>query len=146
MPGSRPTPRQTTLIGLALSALLAGPAFAQPAPPPPGVTVKALQTVPLTDTATKQVVLNAVTMEPGTAVNVHNHPGDCIGTVIEGTVDLLLEGREPRRMVAGDSFANPRGVPHQFRNVGTTPARLVNTVVADKGVPPTTPATFAPKQ
>lgn len=85
-------------------------------------------------------------MEPGTAVNAHTHPGDFIGTVIGSTVGSLIEGREPRRLVAGDSFANPCGPVHQFRNVGTTPARLVIAVVADKGAPPTQPGSFAPKQ
>lgn len=134
----------SALGALVFTALLAGPALAQPAaaPTPPGVTVKTLQAVGLSDTSGKQAVLNAVTLEPGAAITPHVHPGDCIGSVIDGTVDLLVEGREPRRMTAGDSFVNPRGLAHQFRNAGTTTAKLLNTVVADRGVPPTVPASL----
>jgi quercetin dioxygenase-like cupin family protein len=57
--------------------------------------------------------------------------------VIEGTVELVVEGKEPRRFSAGQAWHNPRGPVHYFRNVGGSPARLVNTLVVDKGKPRT---------
>ena len=39
----------------------------------------------------------SVLIEPGGCSPEHVHPGDCIGTVVEGTVDVLECGKELRR-------------------------------------------------
>jgi quercetin dioxygenase-like cupin family protein len=83
----------------------------------------------------KETVLLAITIAPGGSSGRHTHPGDCYGTAVEGSVELQVEGREPRRMSTGEAWHNPRGVVHELRNGGDTPARVVNTLVVDKGVP-----------
>ena len=40
---------------------------------------------------------------------------------------LIVEGQAPRRFTADRAWHNPVG-PAQFRNVGTTPARLINAI------------------
>jgi quercetin dioxygenase-like cupin family protein len=60
-----------------------------------------------------------------------------MGTVVDGTVEWCVAGKDPRRYAPGDAFANPRGVVHQFANVGDGPARLITTPVAGKGKPRT---------
>jgi quercetin dioxygenase-like cupin family protein len=82
----------------------------------------------------------AVSIQPGASVPAHTHPGDCVGSLIEGTVELVAEGKDTKRLAPGDSYANPRGTIHWFRNVGDRPAKLLNTLVVDKGVPPVQPA------
>ena len=57
--------------------------------------------------------------------------------MLEGTVELFVEGQESRRFDAGQAWHNPRGPVHYFKNVGSTPARLVNTLIVDKGKPRT---------
>ena len=111
----------------------------------PGFTSKAVQTSPITNDDTKQVVLMAVSIQPGAAVPPHTHPGDCVGALVEGNVELLVLGKEPRRLVAGDTYANPQGTVHWFRNTGEGAAKLLNTLVVIKGVPPVQPASI-PKQ
>jgi quercetin dioxygenase-like cupin family protein len=83
----------------------------------------------------KEAALLAITIAPGGASGRHTHPGDCYGTVVEGTVELRVEGREPRRVSAGEAWHNPRGAIHELRNVGDIPVRVVNTLVVDKGKP-----------
>jgi quercetin dioxygenase-like cupin family protein len=83
----------------------------------------------------KEAALLAITIAPGGSSGRHTHPGDCYGTVVEGTVELRVEGREPRRVSAGEAWHNPRGAIHELRNVGDTPVRVVNTLVVDKGKP-----------
>ena len=106
----------------------------------PAFTSRAIQISPISGDDSKQMVLMAVSIQPGASVPVHTHPGDCIGSVVEGTVELLVAGRDPRRLGPGDSYANLRGTVHWFRNVGDQPARLLNTLVVDKGAPAVQPA------
>jgi quercetin dioxygenase-like cupin family protein len=103
----------------------------------PGFEAKPIQTSPVSGDEQREVVLIAATLQPGGASPPHTHPGDCVGTVIEGQVELRAVGKEARRVGAGDAFANARGTAHQFVNVGDKPARLVTALVVDKGKPRT---------
>lgn len=122
---------------LSLCLLAATAAWAQQASAPaaPLVATKPLIASSVTGDDKKEIVLMSVALQPSGAVPMHTHPGDCVGSVIEGTVELLVEGQPPRRMAAGETYANPRGTPHGFRNVGDAPARLLNSLVVDKGAP-----------
>jgi len=88
----------------------------------PGFEAKPMQVSPIT---------------PGASSPRHTHPGDCYGAVLEGTVELVVDGSEARRFSGGQAWHNPRGPVHYFRNVGDTPARLINTLIVDKGKPRT---------
>ena len=88
----------------------------------------------------KETAMLAIAIAPGGSSGRHTHPGDCYGTVVEGTVELRVEGREPRRVPTGEAWHNARGVIHELRNAGDTPIRVVNTLVVDKGKPRMQPA------
>jgi len=112
-------------------------AFAQQpsAPAAPPFVSKTLIASPVSGDDKKEIVLMSVAIQPSGAVPMHTHPGDCVGSVLEGTVELLVDGQPPRRVAVGDTYANPRGTPHGFRNVGDAPARLLNSLLVDKGAP-----------
>ncbi len=55
--------------------------------------------------------------------------------MIEGTLEVRADGREPKRVTAGESYHNPRGVVHETRNIGDGTARVVSTFIVDKGRP-----------
>jgi quercetin dioxygenase-like cupin family protein len=114
-------------------------------PKPPLFSSKPVQSSPVTGDPSKEILLLSVSIAPGGAVPTHIHPGDCVGSVVEGSVELIVEGKEPRRMSAGESYANPRGTVHSFRNITDSQARLLNTLVVDKGVPPVQPVAAQPK-
>jgi quercetin dioxygenase-like cupin family protein len=86
------------------------------------------------------MVLISVAIQPTGSVPFHTHPGDCVGTVVEGVVELLVDGQPPKRVIAGETYSNLRGTIHGFRNVGESPAKLLNSLVVDKGVPFVIPA------
>ena len=104
------------------------------------VTAKPLLQAPLSDDTTKQGAMMLVEFPPGSTTGRHTHPGEEYAFVLQGTFELSVEGREMRRLSAGDAFHTPRDLVHQNRNVGDTPGRLVITFVSDKGKPFTTPA------
>lgn len=140
----KPHPRTLPLTALAAVlalGLAAAPASAQAPgmPATPGFESKPVLTTAVTGDDTKEIVMIAVSIAPGGYSPPHVHPGDCVGTVIQGTVDLVVAGGEPRKIASGGTFANPRGTVHQFRNSADSPVRMVTTIVVDKGKPRTQP-------
>ena len=116
---------------LVLATLL--PAVSDAQVSAPGFVNKPMLVSPITGDDAKEIAFNDISMAPGASSPRHTHPGDCYGAVIEGTVELRMEGHEPSRFSARQVWHVPRGLIHEFANVGDTPARLVNTLVVDKG-------------
>ena len=114
---------------------LAGGAIAQVTAP--GFIAKPMQVSPITGVDDMEIAIIDVRMEPDASSPRHTHPGDCYGAVVEGTVELVVEGQEPRRFGPGEAWHNPRGPVHVFRNAGDKPAHLINTLIVDKGKPRT---------
>ena len=99
----------------------------------PGFVNKLMLVSPISGDEAKEIAFNDISMAPGATSPRHTHPGDCYGAVIEGTVELRIEGQEPSHFSARQVWHVPRGLIHEFTNIGDTPARLVNTLVVDKG-------------
>jgi quercetin dioxygenase-like cupin family protein len=95
---------------------------------------------PLSGDDAREAVVGTAEFARGGTTGRHTHPGDEYGVVLEGTLELRVEGREPRRVSAGEAFHNPKGVVHETRNVGSGSARVVSTFVVEKGRRLTEPA------
>lgn len=106
----------------------------------PGISSKPLLRSSVSGDEGKESIILAIEIAPGASTGRHTHPGDEYATVLEGTLELRLEGQEPRRVTTGQSYHNPRGVIHETRNVGDGTARTVATFIVDKGKPRTVPA------
>ena len=102
-----------------------------------GFSSKPVLVSPISGVDGKELVLIAVTLEPGASSPAHTHPGDCYGTVLEGTIELRVQGKETRRVAAGESYATLAAPAHQFTNVGDKPVRLLNVLVVEQGKPRT---------
>jgi quercetin dioxygenase-like cupin family protein len=98
-------------------------------------TSKHLLKTTLSDDTTKETFMFLVEFSPGSTTGRHTHPGDEYIFILQGTFELSAEGRETRRLSTGDVSHSPRGLVHENRNVGDTPARVVITFVVDKGKP-----------
>ncbi|MYM22515.1 cupin domain-containing protein [Duganella sp. FT135W] len=88
----------------------------------------------------REAVVAKVELDPGVAAGRHSHPGDEISYVLEGEGELRIEGEDPRRVKAGESFVIPAGTIHDAINVGTGTMKLVGVYVVEKGKPLATPA------
>jgi quercetin dioxygenase-like cupin family protein len=107
----------------------------------PGVKTKTiLKTTPSGDD-TKETVISSAEFPPGITLPRHTHPGDDYTVVLQGTLELFVEGREPRQVSAGDAFHVPSGLVHYTRVLGDTPVRIVAIWVIEKGKPPMQPVT-----
>ena len=128
-----------SLVSIVFGIFLAGFVSTNAGAQAPGLTAKPLLRTTLSGDETKESVMLSVEFAPGSTTGRHTHPGDEYTVVLQGTLELSAEGRDTRRVQAGDVYHNPRGLVHEARNVGDTPARVAITFVVDKGKPITQP-------
>jgi quercetin dioxygenase-like cupin family protein len=76
-------------------------------------------------------------VEPGFETERHIHPGHLFIYVLEGTIEIDLEGRdEPIRIAAGEAAYEPANTPMVGRNASSTEgARFVVFQVGEAGEP-----------
>jgi quercetin dioxygenase-like cupin family protein len=65
----------------------------------------------------------------------HYHPGEEVGYIVEGTVDMAVEGRATRTLHAGDGFLIPPRTPHNARDLGPGTGRMLSTYLVEIGRP-----------
>ena len=124
-----------------LSGFIATDASAQGAPTAttPGVTRKIL--LQMDGPVPGYVTINAeAEIEPGVTVARHTHPGIESGYVLEGGLDLPIEGQPTRTLKAGDGFQIPPETAHAGGKPGTAKTRVLITYVVEKGKPLASPA------
>ena len=88
----------------------------------------------------REAVVARVDVAANAAAGRHTHPGDEVGYVMEGQLQLTVEGQAPRLVKAGESFTVAAGVPHDAHNDGTGTAKLVGVYLVEKGKPLVIPA------
>ena len=90
--------------------------------------------------AGKHVVQARAEFQPGVASGRHTHPGEEIAYVLEGQLEVTIEGKPVLVAKAGETFFIPAGAVHEGKNIGSTVAKVLGTYVVDKGKPLSTPA------
>src|SRR4029078_11222058 len=76
-----------------------------------------------------------VIVEPGVAVAPHTHPGIESSYVMEGTVELPIEGQPTRVFKAGEAFQVPPETAHAGGKPGDVKTRILVTYIVDKSKP-----------
>jgi quercetin dioxygenase-like cupin family protein len=124
-----------------IAEFIATEASAQGAPPPAtaGVTRKILSQ---TDGPAPGYVtlLVEATIEPGVPVARHTHPGIESAYVMEGALELPIQGQPTRTVKAGDGFQIPPETPHAGGKPGDAKTRVLITYIVEKGKPLASPA------
>lgn len=87
----------------------------------------------------QHVVQARAEFQPGVASGRHTHPGEEIGYVLDGHLEVTIEGKPPIVVKAGETFFIPAGLVHEGRNAGTTVAKVLATYIVEKGKPVSTP-------
>ena len=88
----------------------------------------------------REVVQAVAEIQADVTVARHTHPGEEIGYLLEGTLTLVVEGKPPVTLKAGDAFFVPAGVVHGGKNEGKAMAKVLATYVVEKGKPLASPA------
>ena len=119
-----------------MAALFAGAALAAQQS---GFTRTPLQDQPIS-VAGHHGVTARVDIGPGVESGRHMHPGEEFGYVLEGTLQLEIDGRPPQTFKTGDVFFVPASVVHNGRNTGSVKTTLIGTYVVESGKPLSAPA------
>jgi quercetin dioxygenase-like cupin family protein len=126
--------------GSIVIAVLAAAAFSAPivAQPPSGIKRTMLQKVDVPGTNYETVTAIAE-VSPNTSAGRHTHPGPETGYVVEGSFLLLVEGRAPMTLNAGDSYQIPAGTVHDVKTTDK-PMKVMAVYIVEKGKPLASPA------
>lgn len=124
-----------------IAGFMATDASAQGAPPAqtPGLARKLLSRVDGPTPGYETIVME-VTIEPGATVARHTHPGIESSYVMEGELELPIQGQPTRTVKTGDAFQVPPGVPHAGGKPSTVKSKLVVNYIVEKGKPLASPA------
>jgi quercetin dioxygenase-like cupin family protein len=74
----------------------------------------------------------------GVASGWHTHPGEEVGYIVAGKVDMEIKGRSTLHLQAGDGFLIPPGVPHNAHDLGPETGVMLSTYFVEDGLPLTT--------
>jgi quercetin dioxygenase-like cupin family protein len=125
----------------AVTGFIATDASAQGTPPAAtsGVTRKILAQ---TDGPTPGYVtiIAEAEIEAGATVARHTHPGIESAYIIEGGLELPIEGQPTRALKPGDGFQVPPNTPHAGGKSGDKKTKIAITYVLEKGKPLASPA------
>ncbi len=65
----------------------------------------------------------------------HTHPGEEVGYIVAGTVEMRIEDRPTLTLHAGDPFLIPPRVPHNALDLGPDTGRMLSTYIVEPGQP-----------
>jgi quercetin dioxygenase-like cupin family protein len=123
-----------TLLGLAVVAIAgAGVAIAQQS----GIKRTPLQKV---DFPEGYNTVTAIAEVPaGGAAGRHTHPGAETGYVLDGELELVIDGQPPKIIKVGESYQIPPGAIHDAK-AGDKPFKVLGVYVVKAGEPLAKPA------
>ena len=82
-----------------------------------------------------EITALSVEIAPGGETGWHRHGVPSFGILLEGTLEVTLRDGRVRRIEAGEALAEVIDTPHNGRNVGLTPVRLVVFYAGAVGLP-----------
>lgn len=65
----------------------------------------------------------------------HLHPGEEVGYIVTGTVEMHIEGQPPLILRAGDPFLIPPRTPHNALDLGPETGHMLSTYIVEVGQP-----------
>jgi quercetin dioxygenase-like cupin family protein len=65
----------------------------------------------------------------------HVHPGEEVGYIIAGQMEMRVQGRATVVLNPGDGFLIPPRTPHNARDLGPETGRMLSTYIVETGQP-----------
>ena len=72
-------------------------------------------------------------MPAGVESGWHTHPGEEVGYIVAGEVEMMVQGRANVVLRAGDGFIIPPRTPHNARDLGPETGRMLSTYIVETG-------------
>jgi quercetin dioxygenase-like cupin family protein len=83
----------------------------------------------------REIVQVLTEIPAGVESGWHQHPGEEVGYILEGTVRMEIEGRPTLTLQRGDPFLIPPRTPHNALDLGPDTGRMLSTYIVETGVP-----------
>jgi quercetin dioxygenase-like cupin family protein len=81
-------------------------------------------------------IVQVLTLIPvGVESGWHTHPGEEVGYILGGTVEMMIEGRTTLTLHAGDGFLIPPRTRHNARDIGPGTGQMLSTYIVEIGEP-----------
>jgi quercetin dioxygenase-like cupin family protein len=71
----------------------------------------------------------------GAASGWHIHPGEEVGYILAGTVQMMIQGHPALTLNAGDPFLIPPRTPHNALDTGPGTGHMLSTYIVETGQP-----------
>jgi quercetin dioxygenase-like cupin family protein len=83
----------------------------------------------------REIVQVLTEIPAGVASGWHEHPGEEVGYILAGTVEMAFRGHPALILSAGDPFLIPPRTPHNARDIGPETGRMLSTYIVETGQP-----------
>jgi quercetin dioxygenase-like cupin family protein len=83
----------------------------------------------------RDIVQVRTEIPPGVESGWHTHPGEEVGYIVAGTVEMRIADRPTLLLEAGDGFLIPPRVPHNARDLGPEAGQMLSTYLVETGQP-----------
>jgi quercetin dioxygenase-like cupin family protein len=81
-------------------------------------------------------IVQVITLIPaGVASGWHMHPGEEVGYILAGTVEMRIQDRPTLTLHAGDGFLIPPRTPHDAFDVGPETGQMLSTYIVETDEP-----------
>jgi len=71
----------------------------------------------------------------GVASGWHTHPGEEVGYIVAGTVQMEIEGQPTLTLRPGEGFLIPPRTPHNALDLGPDTGQMLSTYIVEDGEP-----------
>lgn len=130
---------QRIVLSATLAVALSALGLRAQAPAQTGFKRTIVQQSDLPSVPGREVVQAIVEVQPGAESGRHTHPGEEIMYVLEGTIQLEIQGKPAVAKKAGDAHTLPPGIVHNAKNTAGSVAKVLGTYIIEKGKAVATP-------
>jgi len=83
----------------------------------------------------REIVQVLTEIPVGVSSGWHLHPGEEVGYILAGTVEMQIEGAPTLTLQAGDGFLIPPRTPHNATDLGPATGQMLSTYIVEIGQP-----------
>src|SRR3954453_23749758 len=83
----------------------------------------------------REIVQTLTEIPAGVESGWHMHPGEEVGYILAGTVELAIHDRPTITLHAGDPFLIPPRTPHNALDLGPETGMMLSTYIVEVGEP-----------
>jgi quercetin dioxygenase-like cupin family protein len=98
------------------------------------LTRREVQRAPLSIPGREMVQVETL-IPAGVASGWHIHPGEEVGYIVAGQVEMRVQGRATVVLKPGEGFLIPPRTPHNARDLGPETGRMLSTYIVETGQP-----------